>query len=268
MSRLPQVFKTLSEKNSKALITFVTAGHPTVDTTVPIMHDLVVAGADILELGMPFSDPVAEGPVIQRSSEVALANGMTPKHVFDMVKQFRQTDDVTPVVLMGYLNPIEIIGYENFVSQAHAAGADGFIIVDLPAAEGQAFVEVATAHSMDVIFLLSPTTNDERAQQICDMSSGFHYYVSFKGVTGAGTLDLQECQARIQHLREFSRLPIALGFGVRDGETAQAVARFADAVVVGSALVKLLNDADTLEVGRESLRLLVSEMRRSMDEVK
>lgn len=237
MSRIKSRFEQLSRSGRKALIEFITAGDPGPEHTVPLMHDLVAAGADILELGVPFSDPIADGPVIQRSSERALAKGVSLRQVIDMVAEFRRRDAETPVVLMGYLNPIEAIGYPEFAEQAHRAGVDGVLTVDLPPEEAEALVGPLGAHGLDPIFLVAPTTSEARIEAIAAHARGFLYYVSLKGVTGSSKLDLTALGARVEQLRRHCALPVAVGFGIKDAETARAAAQLADGVVVGSALV-------------------------------
>ncbi len=240
MTRLAKTFESLKSQNKKALIPYITAGDPLADGTVAIMHSLVKAGASILELGVPFSDPAAEGPVIQAAHERALANGVTLKKVLADVATFRQQDQDTPIVLMGYLNPIEHMGYAAFAKAAAQAGVDGCIIVDLPYEESRDLCDELRTNAIDLIFLIAPTSSDERIKHMCEAASGFLYYVSFKGVTGAGRLDVSAAKQRVEHLRELSGLPIAVGFGIRDPASAAAVAQFADAVVVGSALIAKL----------------------------
>ncbi|HEX4986858.1 MAG TPA: tryptophan synthase subunit alpha [Burkholderiales bacterium] len=264
MSRIAQTFGRLQAQKKKALIPFVTAGDPDPSGTVPIMNALVSAGADIIELGVPFSDPMADGPTIQRSSERALKHGTSLRDVLGMVKAFRAANDATPVVLMGYANPIEAMGVEKFAGAAQAAGVDGVLVVDCPPEEGAALVEVLKAHGIDSIFLLSPTTEESRMEQVGRLATGYIYYVSLKGVTGAATLDLSEVAVKIPKIRAHSRLPIGVGFGIRDAETARAIASVSDAVVIGSRLVQEIeaSAADKL-IGNVSA--LVGGIRRAMD---
>ncbi|KAF0192169.1 MAG: tryptophan synthase alpha chain [Gammaproteobacteria bacterium] len=266
MSRIEQCFAQLRAQGRKALIPYVTAGDPQPDVTVPLLHAMVAAGADIVELGVPFSDPMADGPVIQRASERALAHHVSLRDVLGMVREFRRRDDVTPVVLMGYLNPVEMMGYEAFAQAAQAAGVDGVLTVDLPPEEAAGLVDALRSRQLDPIFLIAPTSTLERIERICANASGFVYYVSLKGVTGAATLDVASVAARLAQIREVTSLPVGVGFGIRDAESAARVAAIADAVVVGSALVK------TVEAGAGRpqeiaghLRLQLGEMRAAMD---
>ncbi len=238
MSRIAATFERLRCEDRKALVPFFTAGDPQPDFTVPLMHALVAGGADVIELGVPFSDPMADGPVIQRSSERALKHGVSLKDVIGHVTTFRKTDAVTPVVLMGYANPIEAIGTERFADAAKAAGVDGVLIVDYPAEEAEAMVELLDARDLDTIFLLSPTTTDARLKRVAALGRGYLYYVSLKGVTGAAHIDLDDITVRLEHIRKYTRLPVGVGFGIRDAETARRVAGVADAVIIGSRLVQ------------------------------
>ncbi len=266
MSRIAARFGQLSVQGRKALIPFVTAGDPSPGVTVPLMHALVAAGADVIELGVPFSDPMADGPVIQRASERALARGVTIRDVLGMVREFRRDDAETPVVLMGYLNPIEVTGYEAFAEAAQAAGVDGVLTVDLPPEEADELVASLRRNGLDPIFLLAPTSPPERVRLICDHASGFIYYVSLKGVTGAARLDVADVGRRLEAIRACTRLPVGVGFGVRDAESAAAVARVGDAVVVGSALVSRVEQlADTPERIPAEVGDLLAGMRRAMD---
>ena len=240
MSRIPQVFQTLQDNNRTALIPFITAGDPVPEQTVTIMHALVSGGADILELGVPFSDPMADGPVIQKASERALSHHISLTRVLAMVAEFRQQDNNTPVVLMGYMNPIEVMGYDHFIEEAAAAGVDAVLIVDLPPEETANFTPLLREKGIDQVFLIAPTTEGERLRTICDGASGFVYYVSLKGVTGSSQLDTAHVAGKIASIREVTDLPIGVGFGIKDPETAAAVAAISDAVVVGSALVDYL----------------------------
>lgn len=242
MSRLATTFTELHEGNRSALVTFITAGDPAPETTVPLMHALVAAGADVIELGVPFSDPMADGPVIQAASERALAAGVSTNDVIDMVRRFRAQDSTTPVVLMGYLNPIEIMGYEQFAAAIAGAGVDGIIVVDMPPEEGADLGGVLKSHGIDNVHLLAPTSTAERIGLICDDASGFIYYVSLRGVTGAATLDLGEVRSRLDEIRKRTDLPLGVGFGIDSAAAAAEVARFADAVIVGSALVRIVAD--------------------------
>ncbi len=266
MSRLKSKFAFLEESGRKALIPFVTAGDPQPDVTVDLMHALVAAGADILELGVPFSDPMAEGPVIQRACERALAHNVSLRDVLAMVQNFRQKDTQTPVVLMGYLNPIEVMGYETFAREAAAAGTDGVITVDLPPEEAQDYLIAFNKHGLDPVFLLAPTSTKERISRIAAVAGGFVYYVSLKGVTGASNLDMNEVRAKLGEIRKQVSLPLAVGFGIKDAESAAAVAQVADAVVVGSALVNRIADlADQPDKILEIVPAFLSTLRAAMD---
>jgi len=231
------MFARRRQAGGTALIPFVTAGDPAPAATVPLMHRMVAAGGDLIELGVPFSDPIADGPVIQRATERALANGVMLKDVLAMVHEFREEDETTPVILMGYLNPIEIMGYEAFAAAAKAAGVDGALIVDVPPEEGHELVAALRAEGLDLVYLLAPTSDAERIERIRAVASGFVYYVSVKGVTGAGHLDLAAVDAKLAEIRRRIDLPVGVGFGIKDAETAAAIARLADAVIVGSAIV-------------------------------
>lgn len=237
MTRIERRLSELKASGRKALAAFITAGDPNVDASVPALRSLVSGGADILELGMPFSDPEAEGPSIQRSSERALAAGVTIGQIFAMVRAFRAEDRTTPVVLMGYLNSLERIGYGPFVEQAAAAGVDGLIIVNLPPEEAAPLEHELATREMNLIFLVAPTTTEERMALIAEHSSGFIYYVSLKGVTGANHLRTETIPERVARLKAHARHPVLVGFGIKDGAAAREVAAYADGVVVGSALV-------------------------------
>ncbi|MCU7876624.1 MAG: tryptophan synthase subunit alpha [Candidatus Thiodiazotropha sp. (ex Lucinoma borealis)] len=268
MSLVSRKFAQLKAQGKKALIPFITAGDPIPEITVDLMHDLVAAGADLIELGVPFSDPMADGPVIQRASERALEYNVSLRDVLDMVSQFRQLDAETPVILMGYLNPIEVMGYEHFADQAANAGVDGILIVDIPPEEGDELQRILKANSIDQVFLVAPTSTPDRIQRICDVSGGFVYYVSVKGVTGASHLDLKSVEHKLAEIRSRTDLPVGVGFGIKDAQTAAAVSRLADAVVVGSALVSRVEAlADEPEKIGASLREVISSMRQAMDKV-
>jgi tryptophan synthase alpha chain len=242
MSRIEDTFARLRAQGRKALIPYITAGDPTPAVTVPLMRRLVEAGANILELGVPFSDPMADGPVIQRATERALVHRVSLTDVLGMVREFRRKDQETPVVLMGYLNPVEVMGYARFAREAVAAGVDGVLTVDLPPEEAEPLVEQLRKQRLDAIFLLAPTSGLDRIQTIASTASGFIYYVSLRGVTGAAHLDVKEVAARVKDIRAHTGLPIGVGFGIRDPESAAQVARVADAVVVGSAVVKRMEE--------------------------
>lgn len=242
MSRIASRFEELRGERA-ALIPFITAGDPHPLATVALMHTLVDAGADLIELGIPFSDPMADGPVIQRASERALAQGVKPADVFAMVREFRRRDPHTPVIVMGYLNLIEAYGYERWVEAAVDAGIDGEIVVDLPPEEAGELKTCMAGRGLDLIFLVAPTTAPERIELICDAARGFVYYVSLTGVTGAATLDDRGVEAHIEEIKARAQLPVGVGFGIKDAASAAAIARFADAVIVGSALVERVYQA-------------------------
>ncbi|MBL0010736.1 MAG: tryptophan synthase subunit alpha [Nitrosomonas sp.] len=265
MNRISGTFSTLKTKNRKALIPFIAAGDPNPAITVQLMHQLVQSGADIIELGIPFSDPMADGPTIQRSSERALKQHVSLNSVLDMVAEFRKTNTTTPVVLMGYANPIEAMGYELFAAKAKDCGVDGVLIVDYPPEESGEWVQCLDQHGIDAIFLLSPTTPQERIQQVAKMAKGYIYYVSLKGVTGASHLDLQNVSLVLKRLRQYISLPIGVGFGIRDGETARAVADLADAVVVGSRIIEEIEKSSGAEL-LNNVGDLLSTLRRAIDE--
>lgn len=266
MSRIAGVFAALREQGRQALIPFVTAGDPQPDTTVPLMHAMVEAGADLIELGVPFSDPMADGPVVQRASERALAHQVSLRDVIGMVREFRETDQATPVVLMGYLNPIEVMGYEAFAETASAAGVDGVLTVDIPPEEGGEFVPLMKRHGIDPIFLLAPTSHRARIERITSAASGFVYYVSLKGVTGAANLSVDSVRDKVAEIREYTDLPVGVGFGIKDAETAAAMSLIADAVVVGSALVSRVEaNAGQPAVAIEEIRAILGTMRSAMD---
>lgn len=265
MSRISATFDKLRAAEKKALIPFVTAGDPNAQLTTAIMHGLVEGGADIIELGVPFSDPMADGPTIQRSSERALKQGVGLRDVLQIVSQFRQTDQQTPVVLMGYANPIEAIGYADFAQQAQAAGVDGVLVVDYPPEESHELTRQLKASGLDSIFLLAPTTLETRMDEVARTASGYVYYVSLKGVTGAKTLDLNEVAEKIPQIRAHVDLPIGVGFGIRDGKTARAVADLSDAVVIGSRLVEEIEQAAPEDVVARA-SALISEIRQALDD--
>lgn len=247
MSRIQACFESLRARRRKALIPYITAGDPHPSLTVPLMQALVEAGADIVELGVPFSDPMADGPVIQRSGERALKHGVRLADVLQAVGQFRRQDTATPIVLMGYANPIEAMGPKKFLTAASAAGVDGVIVVDYPPEECVEFAELAKRSGIDPVFLLAPTSTDQRIREVARAGSGYIYYVSLRGVTGAGHLDLRDVAARIPHIRAATRLPIGVGFGIRDAESARQVAASADAVVIGSRIIQEIESGDAAQ---------------------
>ncbi|MDR2875166.1 MAG: tryptophan synthase subunit alpha [Methylobacillus sp.] len=266
MSRIQTVFDQLKQQGRKALIPFITAGDPHPQATVSMMKALVEGGADMLELGVPFSDPMADGPTIQRASERALKHHVSLRHVLEMVAEFRATNTTTPVVLMGYGNPIEAMGWETFAKRCAEVGVDGALTVDFPPEEsGEAFQHLAR-HGIDPIFLLAPTSAPERVDAVVAAARGFIYYVSLRGVTGAANLDLAEVAAKVAAIRGKTSLPVGVGFGVRDAETAKAVANIADAVVVGSRMVQEIEKSDEKNVAANLARL-TRELRAAMDSI-
>jgi tryptophan synthase alpha chain len=243
MSRIQATFEQLAKNQRKSLIPFVTAGDPDPGMTVPLMHALVEAGADVIELGVPFSDPMADGPVVQRASDRALKHGVGLNRVLAMVREFRARNQTTPVVLMGYANPIEAMGTMRFVDEAQQAGVDGVLVVDYPPEECESFAGLVRSHGMDLIFLLAPTSSDARMARVAKVASGYLYYVSLRGVTGAAHLDLADVAEKILRIRRETKLPVGVGFGIRDAATARAVAQFSDAVVIGSAIIQEMEAA-------------------------
>lgn len=244
MSRIQQVFKRLAEEGRKGLIPFVTGGDPDDSGTVELMHALAAAGSDVIELGVPFSDPMADGPVIQRSSERALARGVTMRKILSYVRAFRETNQSTAVVLMGYANPIERMGAANFVDAAKEAGVDGVLVVDYPPEESIEFAQRLRNAGLDPIFLLAPTSTDERIAKVAKAASGYVYYVSLKGVTGAQNLNATEVGSKLPVIRQHTDVPVGVGFGIRDAASACSVAASSDAVVIGSALITALENAE------------------------
>lgn len=268
MSRISGVLEKLKEEGRKALIPFITAGDPHPDHTVDLMHTLVSAGADIIELGIPFSDPMADGPVIQLACERALAHNTSLRQVIEMVRSFRTQDQDTPVVFMGYLNPMEAMGYEQFADSARDAGVDGVLIVDLPPEEADEVAPLLSARGLDAIFLLAPTTTDERIRAISEHSGGYVYYVSIKGVTGSARIDVDDVAEKVRNIQELTALPVGVGFGIRDAETAQAVGRVSDGVIVGSVLVDTIARHQTdIPKLQAALTELVRPMRQALDEL-
>jgi len=257
-------FERLKAQGRKALIPFITAGDPGAELTVPLMQALVEAGADIIELGVPFSDPMADGPTIQRASERALARGMSLKKVLALVADFRKSNDTTPVVLMGYANPIEAMGVDTFAAAAQAAGVDGVLVVDYPPEESTEFSAAMQQCGLDPIFLLAPTSTDARIAGTAKVASGYVYYVSLKGVTGSAALDVDAVAARLPAIRERTGLPVGVGFGIRDADTAARIARIADAVVVGSRIIEEIEQS-TPETACARVKALVAGIRQGMD---
>ncbi|MEH6421141.1 tryptophan synthase subunit alpha [Pseudomonas sp. CGJS7] len=265
MNRIDAKFQQLQAAKRKALIPFLTAGDPSLEATVPAMHALVEAGADVIELGVPFSDPMADGPTIQRSSERAIARGAGLGWVLQAVREFRGRDGDTPVVLMGYLNPIEIRGAERFASDAVAAGVDGVLLVDLPPEEAAELRAAFAATGLALILLASPTTTDERIALLCDDAQGYLYYVSFAGVTGADRLDAGAANDRLHGIRQRAKVPVVAGFGIKDAASAAAMAREAEGVVVGSALVAALAETGSAEAAAQAARTFLAPLRQALD---
>ena len=276
MSRIDTTMAALKAQGRKALIPFVTAGYPYADVTPELMHAMVHGGADIIELGVPFSDPSADGPVIQKAGDKALAFGIGLTQVLAMVSDFRKADARTPVVLMGYANPVERYDQKHatgmpagstasaFVRDAAAAGVDGVLIVDYPPEECEAFAADLRAHQMELIFLLAPTSTDTRMQQVARVASGYVYYVSLKGVTGSGALDTDAVEAMLPRIRSHISVPVGVGFGIRDAATARTISRMADAVVIGSKIIQLLEDQPRDKVG-ETARTFLAGIRQALD---
>lgn len=265
MSRIADTFAQLRSDRRKALIPFITAGDPSLEATVPLMHALVRAGADVIELGVPFSDPMADGPTIQRSSERALARGAGLSYVLEAVAEFRGEDAQTPVVLMGYLNPIEILGGERFAAQAVAAGVDGVLLVDLPPEEAAETRAVFDAAGLDLIVLAAPTTTEARLATLCDSARGYLYYVSFAGVTGADHLDTRAAGDHLRRIRARAPVPVVAGFGIKDAAGAAAMAVDADGVVVGSALVSALAGAGDTAAARQRAAAFLAPLRQALE---
>lgn len=267
MSRIKACFENLAASGKKALIPYITAGDPSPAHTVAIMNGLVAAGADIIEIGMPFSDPMADGPVIQLACERSLAAGTSVRKVLEIITEFRQQNTDTPVVLMGYLNPIEFFGYQTFANSAKEAGVDGILLVDLTPEEATDVVECFRENEIDLIYLLSPTTTPARAKKICDLASGYVYYVSVKGVTGSAELDVDSVKKHVDSLRAITALPIGVGFGIRDAKTAAAVSKCSDGVIVGSVLVNAIaeNQDRDKDYIADALHDILAPMRAQMD---
>ena len=264
MSRIAATFAALKAEGRKALIPYVTAGDPYPDATVDIMLAMAKAGADVIELGVPFSDPMADGPVIQRAAERAVAKGIGMPQVLAYVRGFRASDGMTPVVLMGYANPIERYGIDRFVADAKDAGVDGVLVVDYPPEECEAFAGTLQSHGLDPIFLLAPTSTEQRMALVGRAASGYVYYVSLKGVTGAGHLDTGEVARMVPRIKEHVKLPVGVGFGIRDAQTAKAVGAVSDAVVIGSAIVQLLETQARDNVAAAGGRF-IADIRRALD---
>ena len=268
MSRIETTFAALKKQGKKALIPYVTAGFPFPDVTPELMHGMVAGGADLIELGVPFSDPSADGLVIQKAGEKALAAGIGMRQVLEMVRQFRSTDTATPIVLMGYANPVEAYdikhGDDSFIQHAAAAGVDGMLIVDYPPEECVQFAQKLRAQNMNLIFLLAPTSTDARMKQVAEVASGYVYYVSLKGVTGAGTLDIGAVEAMLPRIRQHVSVPVGVGFGIRDAATAKSISRVADAVVIGSKIIQLIEHQPRDQVA-PTAKAFLAEIRAALD---
>lgn len=267
LSRIEQCLQNLQAEGRKALVPYIVAGDPNPEFTVPMMHELVAQGADIIELGVPFSDPMAEGPVIQLAHERALEHHVSLRKAMAMVAEFRQTDQNTPVVLMGYANPVFHMGFEVFAKAASEAGVDGLLTVDMPPEESAEFTPVLKAAGIDAIYLIAPTTTAERIRSIAEQATGYLYYVSLKGVTGAGHLDIDSVKAKLEQIKSITQLPIMVGFGIKDAESASAIAAVAEGVVVGSALVKTADElvkAGDAEAASKAAQL-INTMRIAID---
>ncbi len=266
MSRIAECFRGCRASGRTALIPYITGGDPTPERTVELMHALVAGGADLIEVGVPFSDPMADGPVIQAACSRALAAGTTPQSLFEVVRRFRQDDDRTPVVFMGYANILEAAGYQAFVEQAAAAGVDGLLTVDLPPEEADELSPVAAERGIDLIYLVAPNTSAQRLERVCTAGGGFIYAVALKGVTGAANLDAQQVAAQVTAIRCKAELPVAVGFGVRDAQSAAALAPVADGVIVGSALVRMIGECGDTPDLPARLEDAARALRRAMDE--
>ena len=265
MSRIKNTLSALTANKKKGLIPFITAGDPAPELTVPLMHALVAGGADIIELGVPFSDPMADGPVIQRASERALAHGIGMRHVLRFVQEFRQSNQSTPVVLMGYANPIEHMGTKAFIDAALQAGVDGVLVVDYPPEECQEFAAALKANGLDPIFLLAPTSTAQRIEEVGNIASGYVYYVSLKGVTGSGHLDLDAVARKIPEIKKHVNVPVGVGFGIRDAATAKAIASVSDAVVIGSRIIQELENTPR-ENAVQAVQDFIAGIRKALDE--
>lgn len=265
MSRIQSTLSVLAENGKKGLIPFITAGDPAPELTVPLMHALVAGGADIIELGVPFSDPMADGPVIQRASERALLKGVGIRDVLGFVAEFRTSNQATPVVLMGYANPIERMGVDAFIQAAKTAGVDGVLVVDYPPEECEDFAVAMKLQDLDTIFLLAPTSTDERIEKVGKIASGYVYYVSLKGVTGSGALDLDAVAAMIPRIKRHVQVPVGVGFGIRDAATAKAIASVSDAVVIGSRIIQELENTP-VDQCVAAVQAFISGVRQALDE--
>lgn len=268
MSRISGRLQHLKTQGKKALIPYIVAGDPSLKASLMLMHQLVSSGADILEIGVPFSDPMAEGPVIQLAHERALLEHVSLRSVLELVADFRKSDDNTPIVLMGYANPVENMGYKTFSDMAAGAGVDGLLTVDMPPEEAEPLSKALSHNNIDMIYLLAPTTTDERIKQVIQYATGYLYYVSLKGVTGAANIDLESVKLAVNNIKQYTELPISVGFGIKDSESARTIGNVADGVVVGSALVdkiaRLMENNDTGAIVEKSVEL-IAEMRIALD---
>lgn len=267
MNRIANCLSRLKEQNRKALVPYVVAGDPVLENCVPVMHALVDGGADIIELGIPFSDPMAEGPVIQQAHERALLHNVSLRDVLHAVKQFRQKDNLTPVVLMGYANPLEVMGYEVFARAAADAGVDGILTVDMPPEEAGDLLAALGKHDVDNIFLIAPTTTLERIRLIAGKASGYLYYVSLKGVTGAGNLDVESVKQKVAQICAETSLPVCVGFGIKDADSARSIASLAQGAVVGSALVDRMSHARNKDEAVAVARDFMQTLRNAIDNI-
>ncbi|MCK5881983.1 MAG: tryptophan synthase subunit alpha [Sinobacterium sp.] len=265
MSRISSCLKDLAAKGRKALVPYFVAGDPNKALTVPMMHAMVDAGSDIIELGIAFSDPMAEGPTIQLAHERALEHNISLRDTLALVAEFRETNNTTPIVLMGYANPIEVMGYQLFAEQAQLAGVDGILVVDLPPEEAVEFQAILVAHHIDNIYLIAPTTEQNRIKKIVNLATGYLYYVSLKGVTGSGNLDIDSVREKLADIRLETDLPICVGFGIKDADSAQQISKLADGAVVGSAIVDRMAQAHSQEQAITVVTELLNDMREAMD---
>jgi tryptophan synthase alpha chain len=270
MSRIQTTLEHLQSQRKKALIPYLMSGFPQPESTLSLMHALVSGGADIIELGIPFSDPMADGPVIQKAAEQAIANHVGLPEVLETVRSFRQSNQTTPIVLMGYANPVEQYDLQKgefaFVKDAHECGVDGVLIVDYPPSECKEFAAQLRAHQMDLIFLLAPTSTETRMREVAQIASGYVYYVSLKGVTGSANLNTDEVELMLPKIKQHVKIPVGVGFGIRDAKTAQTVSRVSDAVVIGSKLIDLIKD-ESRENAPSVAQTFMSSIRSAMDQV-
>ena len=267
MSRIDKTFQKLKENQKTCLISYITAGDPSIEDSLDIMKTLVASGTDIIELGVPFSDPMADGPTIQRACERALSNNTSCVDIFSLVQKFRKDNTKTPIVLMGYLNPIERMGYDLFAKSASECGVDAILVVDLPHEEAEDVVNIFKKYNLESIFLIAPNTKVERIKKIANYASGFLYYVSLKGVTGASTLDINKTNEQLKIIKGTIKLPLAVGFGIKDANTAKILSKEADAIVIGSAIVNIIESeyGDNLKTNNDIMQLM-NPIRIKLDE--